>query len=134
MNKNYTNEIKVIKGLFCFTLISHISIYYILPYLNYDICNWSITDGWWCNFSLYQNMYFFSWYMTLLAQVYLVSSKKFMTWLKVVVVFILLQAANLFLREDINNDFFMMGPGPTAIYIYTIGFVWSLFIIFKNRE
>ena len=131
----YERERRWVKGVFWITLLSHGYIYYLLPYLGYNFCDWSTSNKWWCNFSLYQNSYFFSCYIVLFIPIFFINSKNFKSWVKIPIIFSILGAIDIFLRKDSSQlDFFMIGPGPTIIYIYIIGFVWSLVIAFRNRK
>ena len=127
----YEGERKVVKGVFWFTLISHISIYYILPYLNYDICA-GILSGFCKNF-YYIKSFYLSLIFVFLLPVFFMNKNIFVKWKIVFYIISIATIINL-LRDETYNDFLSIGYMPTAIYIYTIGFVWSLFIIFKNRE
>ena len=124
----YESEKVWVKLIFWTGLIMWIFIYLQFSTNLYSDVIFSVIDD-----NVAMNVWCFLFGTLMLLPIFFVKDN-FKSWIKIPIIFFVLAAANLFLREESRQlDFFMTGPRPTTLYIYTIGFMWSLFIIFKNK-
>ena len=129
--KQYETEKKVVKGVFWTTLMAHVGIYYLLPYLNYDICSNVLLS--FCKNFYYIKFYYLTLIFVFLSFVFIFNKNNFVKWRKVLCFITVATIVNL-LRGETYNDYFAIGYMPVAIYIYIIGFIWSTVVALRNRK
>ena len=125
----YESEKVWVKGVFWGMFISHLTIYYILPYFNYEVCDHFIK---FCDNYYYVNFYFFSFIFIPLSIVFFMK-RNYVIYRYIIMITIFLSYVNL-LREPVYDDYFAIGPRPTALYIYIISTIVSLVYLYKQRK
>ena len=128
--KDYTREIRGWKILFWVLLLSHATVYYILPYFNYLVCEHIHIV---CDIYLYLKFYFFSFLFIPIVNIFWLPKDKYPAWRNCMIFFIVLALVNLF-REETSDDFLATGYRPTALYIAIVAFIFSPIIAYRRTK
>ena len=129
LNKKEEREKMVIKIVLIIILICHIVVYNIMPYLGYQICEKFVIL---CDGYFYVKFFFFSWIFVPLFSIFFIK-KYYNKWRILMLLTLIFSILNL-LRDPLYNDYLLIGPRPTTIYIYIISTVVSIFYIYKERR
>ena len=129
LNKKEEREKMIIKIVLIIILICHIVVYNIMPYLGYQICEKFVIL---CDGYFYVKFFFFSWIFVPLFSIFFIK-KYYNKWRILMLLTLIFSILNL-LRDPLYNDYLLIGPRPTTIYIYIISTVVSIFYIYKERR
>ena len=128
-NNKYAKEKIIIKIFLMIIFLSNILIYNVAPYLGYQICEKFVIL---CDSYFYVKFFFFSWIFVPLFSIFFIK-KYYNKWRILMLLTLIFSILNL-LRDPLYNDYLLIGPRPTTIYIYIISTVVSIFYIYKERR
>ena len=128
--KDYTKQIRGWKILFWVLLLSHATVYYILPYFNYRVCEHIHIV---CDMYLYLKFYFFSFLFIPIVNIFWLAKDKYPVWRNCMIFFIILALANLFREED-YDIFSITNYRLTALYIAIAALIFSPIIAYRRTK
>ena len=125
--KDYTKQIRGWKGAFWGLILLSLTLFIPPYFFKYELCYWDPCE------SLYRSKVLFMLSLSFIAisPIFFIKNK-YRIWRRIILLTLFFTILNLS-RPEVRDDFFMMGPYPTTLYIYILSIVVSFFSLYKKK-
>ena len=126
--KQYETEKKVVKGVFWMLLVLFLMMFVPPFFFKVELCHWYPC------YDIYTSKILFMYSLMFFPLSPIFFMKEYYNKWKVIIIFtVFLTYLNL-KREDIGDDFFMIGPYTTTVYIYIMSTLISCILLYKQKN